>query len=484
MTLRTRILLAVAAPAIGLLCVFSAVVYGRVRADRIADVDASLVDMASGVAALIERDEGRWEVDASLGTGPLADPRGVLVAWEVIADDGTHLEGDDLASLRVGAPTTPAAGTGLSELPFEISSQTVDAVVAGRHVRLYDGAFMVLDDAGGEDPDEGGAPATAPKGVPTRILLAEDLAPVAQSLHSLLAVLIGIGAGLAAVAAALGVVLSRRIVLPLAQMAARAEAVRDPPSKPPLDLPGTGDEIDRLATTLNETFGRLYAAYARQAGFTADASHELRTPLAVIRAHAELAVRRPRSVEEYRQTLAVVIEATGQMQETLDALLLLARTEAAARADDRVDVSEIAGSVLESARAGGGGHHLGLEGDPVAVRGDARQIEVLLRNLVSNAIRHTPPTGEVVVMTTRQEGRIQITVRDTGEGIPAHALPHIFERFYRVDESRHRGCGGVGLGLAIVRAVATHHGGTVTAESERGRGTRMCVTLPAWTDPP
>jgi signal transduction histidine kinase len=299
-------------------------------------------------------------------------------------------------------------------------------------------------------------------------------------MRSLLSTLAGLGVGLTLAASLLAAWLSRRIVDPIERIARAAEEVD--PAAPAVPLPRreASDEIDRLAVVLDATFARLHAAWERQARFTADASHELRTPLALVRTEAEVALRRDRLTKEYKDVLIGVVEGATRMHDTLEGLLLLARADTAPvqRSEDRVDLRDVAvAAALEFADRAAGPTVRVEPGDPAPMLGDARQLDVLVRNLLSNAVRHTPGAGEVVVEVRAEGSDVVLTVRDTGEGIPADAVPRVFERFYRVDEARDRAGGGAGLGLSIVEAVVRAHGGRVGLTSERGRGTVVEVRL-------
>jgi signal transduction histidine kinase len=271
------------------------------------------------------------------------------------------------------------------------------------------------------------------------VTVAADLAPLRGDLLALLAELGAAGLVLSGLSVGLGSWLSRRIVA-------------------------------------SEDFQRLQAAWERQAAFTADASHELRTPLAVIRARAEVALRRPRSPEQYREALEDVLGSAGRMQELLEGLLVLAR--AGERVERRpVDLAAVARAAVAEARAPEGVRLEAALPEAAAMVGDARLLRVLVDNLVVNALRHTRE-GAVVVALEAAEGAWRLEVRDTGEGIAPEHLGRIFERFYRVDPGRSRTDGGGGLGLSIVQAIAAQHGGRVTARSVLGEGTVMTAVFP------
>ena len=241
------------------------------------------------------------------------------------------------------------------------------------------------------------------------------------------------------------------------------------------------NELGQLAEILNSTFSRLDAAFAQQKQFTADASHELRTPLTVVIAEAQSTLARERSPEEYRETIETCLEAAQQMRRLTESLLELARFDAnqAGLTQQSCDLAEIAGEALEKLRPLALEKSLQLQFDlkPAPVNGDPIRLGQVVTNLLTNAIAYTPANGEIRVATSTEEGQSILSVADTGVGISAEDLPHIFERFYRADKSRTRANGHTGLGLAICKAIIDAHGGTLEAASEIDVGTTFTVRL-------
>ncbi len=242
-------------------------------------------------------------------------------------------------------------------------------------------------------------------------------------------------------------------------------------------------EIGHLIAALNRMLSRVSGAAAAQRQFTADASHELRTPLTILRGQFELALSRPRSAAEYQSAVESGLEETLRMSRIVDSLAYLARGEAAASALHfaPVSLSELAAeATAQPGRADEKDIQLIAAVDSgVTVRGDADALRRLIRNLVENAVAYTPPGGTVTVSVSgsSENGRCHLRVADTGIGIAPKDLPFIFDRFFRADPARVQ-TGGSGLGLSIVQSIAEAHSGTVTAESELGRGSTFTVTLP------
>ncbi len=251
-----------------------------------------------------------------------------------------------------------------------------------------------------------------------------------------------------------------------------------------LEVPAAGDELARLSETWNGMLERLESAVRRLSQFTADASHELRTPVALIRATAELTLRRERSTETYRQALRHIIDDSDRTTRLIEDLLLLARADAGLPTLplDRVELTPLVRDVCEQGQILARERQLAISTEapeqPVYVDGNDPALRRLLLLLVDNAVKYTPPGGHITVSVAMDSSGPTVTVRDTGIGIPGAALPHVFERFYRVDESRNREAGGAGLGLSIAQWIAQRHHASIEAESVEGRGSAFRVRFP------
>lgn len=286
------------------------------------------------------------------------------------------------------------------------------------------------------------------------------------------------------VASAVGVFLSGRALGPIDRITQTARRIGAEDLGKRLDLPASDDEVGRLARTFNEMIARLDDAFRRQRQFTADASHELRTPLTSIKGQTEVALQRERSPDEYREVLAAVNSEVDRMIRLVGSLLTLARADAR-RIEivrEELGVDALISDAAEQVRPAAENQNLTLRveaGDGASVIADQDLILQLLLNLLDNAVKYTPSGGRIDVRYRRLDGEVEIIVADTGAGIAPEHLPHIFDRFYRVDAARSRAEGGSGLGLAICRWIAEAHGGTITVESEPGAGTTFTVTLPA-----
>jgi heavy metal sensor kinase len=247
--------------------------------------------------------------------------------------------------------------------------------------------------------------------------------------------------------------------------------------------PRPDDEIGRLAGAFNEMLSRLNQSFRQIQQFSADASHELKTPLTTIRGEAEVALMGELTPGEYRRTLQSIVEEVERMSAVVENLLTLARADAdqVSLRREPVPLHETVMAVFEGLEGVARRKGVSLDLDEIAevcCEGDALWLQQVVTNLVANAVKYTLPGGRVWIGLREEKGWACLTVRDTGVGIPPEHLPHIFDRFYRVDAGRSRDSGGTGLGLSIVRWVVEAHGGTVHADSELGQGSTFTVRLP------
>jgi len=242
--------------------------------------------------------------------------------------------------------------------------------------------------------------------------------------------------------------------------------------------PGPQDEIGELAATFDSMIERLDHTFSLQKQFVADASHELRSPLTVIRGNLDVLRRNPDD-ENRRQSLRAIETETDRMVAIVNDLLLLAELEAGqVGPEEKVNLKELVQDELDRLAPVAGKRELSAGRlEDLSVTGDARLLQQMLANLMSNAIKYAPDGGRITVALYRDEDLARIDVTDTGIGIAPEHLPHIFERFYRVDKARSRAAGGTGLGLAIVKGIAEQHGGKVTVSSQAGKGSTFTVWL-------
>ena len=286
-----------------------------------------------------------------------------------------------------------------------------------------------------------------------------------------------------AVASSGGIFLGGRALSPINRLTRLARRISAEDLSQRLDMPLPDDEVGQLAHTFNDMIARLEDAFRRQRQFTADASHELRTPLTAVKGQVEVALQRERSSDAYREVLRVVNQDVDRMARLIGSLLTLARADAGEIpiALEPISLADVVSGALEQVQAVAGQRGVALRQareSSVIVRADEDLLLQLLLNLLDNAIKHTPEHGEVTVGWTPHVDYVELWVRDTGIGIASEHLPHLFERFYRVDKARSRAEGGSGLGLSICRWIAEAHGGSIFAESLPGKGSTFTVRLP------
>jgi len=315
-----------------------------------------------------------------------------------------------------------------------------------------------------------------------RVRAAAALAPVEASLSELRWLLTALAPILLLLTGAVGYWISSRALAPVDGMTRAARSIGLDDLSRRVAVPSSSDELSRLAEAWNEMLARLEDSVARIQRFTADAAHELRTPLTALRTTAELAVRRQRESSEYRESLQQVVNISKRMSNLVDELLTLARgdTATAGKGLGIVDLTAVARSVCHEMQPlfASKGVELAVNlTEQAPAGGDMAGLKRLLTSLVENALKYTAATGRVNV-SVRQQGSEQVMeVADTGCGIPPELLPHIFDRFYRVDSSRDRRSGGYGLGLAIAQQIAQFHNSEIEVESVAGKGSCFRLRL-------
>ena len=276
--------------------------------------------------------------------------------------------------------------------------------------------------------------------------------------------------------------ISRRALSPVDEITRVARSISVQNLSRRLTVPKTGDELQRMSETWNQVLERLDGAVNRIRQFTADASHELRTPVALIRATADLALRRERTVSEYQKSLSDIRAEAERMTNLTESLLSLARSDAdgirlpLASVDLNEVVCDVVAGIQPMAEMKSIGLHTEIMNSPALIFANASAIQRLLRALIDNAMKYTARGGSIIVSTAAANGGIVLSVKDTGEGIQPEALPHIFERFFRADPARSTGS-GAGLGLSIAKAIAEAHGSDIVVESTPGVGSRFELLL-------
>jgi heavy metal sensor kinase len=315
------------------------------------------------------------------------------------------------------------------------------------------------------------------------VLVGEGVEEERARLNRLLTVIAATGLVVLVGTVGAGWFLTGRALAPIERISQSAANVSASNLSTRIDTEAMETELGELASTINATFDRLQRAFDQQTRFTADASHELRTPLSVVLAQSDLALKKDRTVDEYKQTLDTVRRSARRMKSIVEGLLILARSDAAEFVLDKAP-ADLAQVVQESCQllaplAAERGIRLTTQLESVTVQLDRERFAEVVANLISNAVRYNRDQGQVDVNVSRRADAAVLQIADTGIGISSTDLPHIFERFFRADKARSSSLGGSGLGLAIAKSIVEAHGGTIEAASQMGVGTTFLVTIPA-----
>jgi heavy metal sensor kinase len=292
-----------------------------------------------------------------------------------------------------------------------------------------------------------------------------------------------------------GFFLASRALRPIDHITQTAQAISASDLDRRIHYEGPADEVGRLAQTFDTMLDRLQTAFVRERRFTGDAAHELRTPLAALKGRLGVTLSRPRQPATYRETLQEMEQQVDRLIHLSNDLLFMSRLEQAQfrPQQERIAGADLVGAVVDQVRPLAEVKSITLEENvcsDLTIQGDLNLLIRLHLNLLDNAIKYTPTGGQVIVQAEQDGRQATISIHDTGPGIPAEHLPHLFERFYRVESDRSRwrhdnghenGENGAGLGLAIAYEIARAHGGNLTVQSDVGNGTTFFVQLPALT---
>jgi heavy metal sensor kinase len=439
----------------GVIAAVGAFVVVRLRADLVAALDHRLRPAVGQIASGYHAE------------GP-AEARDL--AASVLTGEG--------AAFQVLTPTgriVTAGGDPVSRAPM-LGAVDVEAVLAGR--RLDRTAII-----GTAHRRLRIVAARTTRGVYPRVVVAAEwTATIDRSVRRLRTLLLLAGPAAVLLTAAGGWWLARRSLRPISDLTSEADLIGMQRLTDRLPVPASGDEVARLAMTLNAMLARIETGVGEQRRLVADASHELRTPLAAMRAELDVSLRVDDLDPAARQLLHSTREEVDRLSRTVDGLLTLARADRGALEirRDAVDVALVAGETLErlDRLAARSGITLAARLDHAPTDGDARWLDRAIANLVDNAIAFSPPGGTVTVTTGRDGADVRVSVLDEGPGIPAEAREAVFDRFQRLDSSRTRATGGSGIGLSIVREIAWAHGGRVWTEPGPTGGSRFVLALP------
>jgi heavy metal sensor kinase len=279
--------------------------------------------------------------------------------------------------------------------------------------------------------------------------------------------------------------LSTRALAPVDEISRSAQRISIENLAERLPVTQTGDQLQRLAETLNAMFSRLEGSVRRITQFTADASHELRAPISLIRTTAEVAVqRKDRAASEYFKALEEILEESERTSQVVDSLMLMARADSGNEMLEcaAMDACAIVRAAAEQGEKLARHHDLGfianLPDGPVPIQADGDALRRALLVLIDNSVKYTPKGGYVRIELGTNEGFAVVSVSDTGIGIAKPDLAHIFDRFWRADKARSREQGGAGLGLSIAKWIVEMHWGSIDVESEPGKGSTFRVRVP------
>ena len=290
-----------------------------------------------------------------------------------------------------------------------------------------------------------------------------------------------------------GFFLASRALRPIANIRHTVQAINASDLHQRVGYAGPADEVGRLAATFDNMLARLESAFERERRFTGDAAHELRTPLTALKGRIGVTLSQPRQQSMYVETLQEMEQQVDRLVRLSNDLLFMARLDQEQQHEParQIDLGDFLAAIIDQVRPLAEAKSISLvEIIPPDITIHGR-IDLLIRlflNLLDNAVKYTPANGRVMVQAQKQAQSVQIVISDTGPGIAAEHLPHLFERFYRVEGDRARrwgenGQGGAGLGLAIAHEIARAHGGKLSVQSEVGQGTTFVMQLPAGASP-
>jgi heavy metal sensor kinase len=446
--IRARLALVCAALVGAIVVGLGAVVYLRLQADLWAAADDGLASRAEQLAA-------EPPIGATIDPGP-SDVGDVFA--QIVNRDGT------VEAATPGlAPGSIAPATDLASLDapryVEMLVATTDEPVLARVLEMpIDNGRVLVTGVAFDDQRE--------------------------TLDRLLNLFALAGVVVIVLAGGVGWLVARSALGPVERMRVESEAVSGSEPGRRLAVPGTRDELAALGRSLNRMLDRLEAAVERERRFVADAGHELRTPLANLKAELDLALGRARSSSELVDALRSASQETDRLARLAEDLLLLASVDGGRlpMRPEQIDIAALVRGTTESFAGSAGSLGVELDAsvdDGLSASVDPARVRQALGNLIDNALGNTPAGGRVTVDASRRDGTLSIAVTDTGEGFPSSFLPHAFEAFTRADPSRSRSVGGAGLGLAIARAIAEAHDGTIEARNRDEGGAVVVFRVPA-----
>ncbi len=469
-SLRTRVTTWYVGLLAAALLVFGATLYLSARDYLLSTLQSSLQAEAEGISANFlasEESKGTQWMSGEIVEAYAPEQSGRLI--RITRQDGTVL---------YQSGTTREAAIGPTDFPPPKLADFKRSVrqQAGRQSGRQSDLLLIYSQ-----------PYTSASGTRYLVETGASLAPAQRVLYTLLRTLCLITPLILIAAAIGGRFLMGRPLRPLTALADHAERIGTHTLGERLPVIASGDEMERMSHSLNRMITRLEDALNHDRRFSADVSHELRTPLTILRGELEQLSQSPGLSESTRDTLGSALEEIVRMARIVENLLAIARVDSGTEAMDRqcVDLCAIAQWIADQMHLLAAEKHIRLNcttPGPVQIVADPARVKQVLVNLLDNAIKYTPAGGSIEIAVRLVQNQALLEVRDTGIGIPAASLPHVFKRFYRSDEARSRESGGTGLGLSIVQAICNAHGGLVNIESTEGIGTTVRVGLPLFSN--
>jgi two-component system OmpR family sensor kinase len=425
-------------------------------------VDDALLALASSEAAAILRDGGKPTRihEASPGTAPPSFPR-LDKFVQIIGLDGEEV----VRSATLGTARLPA------------SPQVLEDLRRGATV------FQTVEDFG-EEPIRMVSIPLDVGGGRYAIQVATSLDDARAVLRAARWLFLVISLGILSAVVATGALLARRALRPIDDVVRRARGIGETNLAERLPHPGSQDEVGRLVETLNEMLGRIERGVEAQRRFAADAAHELRSPLSRLRAELEVTLRRPRDRAEYEEALRSSLDEVERLSRLTEDLLGLARLDAGEGRETPsgpVPLTPIVEEAVSRMQAEAGRRHVKVfvrPGDDLSVNVAPGAASLALANVLDNAVKFSPAGGRVTVEMVADGDEAVVAVSDTGPGLLVEEIPRLFERFRRGSASRSADTPGVGLGLAISRALIERQGGRISAENVAGGGAIFSIRLP------
>jgi signal transduction histidine kinase len=426
-------------------------------------------------------------------------PDGSLLFQEESSGNAVNSENQENPALKAGEPRLDASSAGIFPLDLFEQVETSQTLLEGKkvfqniqsddiHARVL--VYPII---------RGNASAGGVSQIIGSIIVGSPIDQQQATMNLVNRILLLVGLGGVCLAALGGWLLAGRALSPVQKITGTAQEITRQANSSEslairLDVPDTGDELSLLASTFNTMLSRIEDSFNAQRRFVADASHELRTPLTAIRGNVDVLLRqarsdRPVSNEMLTEALTDVHHESGRMARLIADLLTLARSDARSLSESVqhqvVSLEVLAAEAYRTLEPLANGRFLVFRAEtPVAISGDGDRLVQVMIILGENAIRHTPEGGTITIAvdqvpaTDDDPACARVTVSDTGEGIARENLPHLFDRFYRVEGSRDRGNGGTGLGLSIALGIVRNHHGWIDVETAPGQGSSFTVYLP------